>query len=131
MKKNGQCLCGKITFTINDTDMRVDACHCEICRKWTAGPFLSISAGKGATVSFENENEITRYSSSQWAERGFCKNCGSTLFYHGLDDDSYYIAVDLLDDNSEAILVEEIFYDKKPNYYHFLEATTKKTASEV
>ena len=30
---------------------------------------------------FNGEENIERYSSSAWAERGFCKRCGSSLLY--------------------------------------------------
>jgi len=37
------------------------------------------------TVSFAGEENVAVYKSSDWAERGFCKQCGTHLFYrfHG------------------------------------------------
>ena len=34
-----------------------------------------------AAVDFTGASNIARYDSSEWAQRGFCRNCGSNLFY--------------------------------------------------
>ncbi|WP_086349371.1 GFA family protein [Candidatus Enterococcus clewellii] len=131
MEHHGSCLCGSVSFTIKHADPDVSACHCGMCRKWTAGPLLSIDAGHSENVLFEGIEHIGRYRSSEWAERGFCKNCGSSLFYHGLDDDSYYIPIDLLDTVNQAQLTLEIMYDNKPAYYSFSNQTEKMTEAQV
>lgn len=131
MKQVGTCLCGKVSITVEKMNHEVAACHCSMCRKWTAGPFLSVSAGTSKTITILPENQVTRYSSSAWAERGFCKTCGTSLFYHGLSDDSYYVAVDLFEDNEHFELQEEIFYDRKPAYYAFSNTTQKVTEAEI
>ena len=71
----GSCLCGAVHFTAAHCDNHVGACHCNMCRKWGGGPFLEVACGN--EVSFEGEDNISVYQSSDWAERGFCKNCGS------------------------------------------------------
>lgn len=131
MEKTGKCLCGKVSITVKDFHPEVSACHCSMCRKWTAGPLLSIDAGKGNEVIITPESAVTRYQSSEWAERGFCATCGSSLFYHGLYDDSYYVPIDLFDDQPEAKLKAEIFYDNKPGYYDFANQTEKLTEADI
>ncbi|MGC6767057.1 GFA family protein [Enterococcus sp. LJL128] len=131
MTHQGSCLCGKTTFSIKEASLEVSACHCGMCRRWTSGPLLSIEAGNSENITFDNEDNIGRYQSSEWAERGFCKNCGSSLFYHGLTDDSYYIPVDLLKDINGAKLVLEIMYDNKPDYYCFSNDTKKMTQADI
>jgi hypothetical protein len=74
---------------------------------------------------------ITVYQSSEWAERGFCKHCGSPLFYRLKSDGSYYLPVGLLDDTEGLTLVSEIFIDRKPALYSFAEKTKKMTAEET
>lgn len=131
MKKTGKCLCGKVTITVDDFQPEVSACHCSMCRRWTAGPFLSVDAGKSDNITITPESAVTRYQSSEWAERGFCTTCGSSLFYHGLADDDYYVAADLFDDLGDALLMEEIFYDNKPDYYEFANDTEKSTEADI
>ncbi|WP_339900516.1 GFA family protein [Paraglaciecola polaris] len=57
----------------------MDACHCASCRKWSGGPLLAIDCG--TDVSISPTDNITVYDSSQWAQRGFCRHCGTDLFY--------------------------------------------------
>ena len=79
MSATGKCLCGAVTFTAQDVENHIHACHCRMCRAWTGGPLLGATVGE---ITFTGEDHIKRYTSSEWAERGFCDQCGSTLFYH-------------------------------------------------
>lgn len=131
MAKTGTCLCGKVSVTVEEFHTEVSACHCSMCRKWTAGPMLSIHGGTAREVTIEPENAVTRYPSSEWAERGFCTTCGTSLFYHGIYDDTYYLPVDLFDDQEDAKLQLEIYYDEKPAYFDFANETKKVTGAEI
>ena len=76
MNGSGQCLCGAVTFA-EGVESHVHACHCSMCRR-ERGPGMAVAV---KSVVFTGEANIERYRSSQWAERGFCKTCGSNLFY--------------------------------------------------
>jgi len=80
---------------------------------------------------FEGQDAIAVYPSSAWAERGFCKHCGSPLFYRMKSDGSYHLPVGLLDDTEGLTLVNEIFIDRKPSLYSFAEKTHQMTEAEV
>jgi hypothetical protein len=43
------------------------------------GPALTIEGGSEAQL--QGEEFVSVYNSSDWAERGFCKSCGTHLFY--------------------------------------------------
>lgn len=129
--KKATCLCGKVTISVEELQQDVIACHCSMCRKWGSGPFLSVSAGNSSNIEIAPEELVTRYKSSEWAERGFCSNCGSNLFYYLIPTDSYDIPIDLFDDEKEVCLKTEIFYDQKPRYYDFVNDTVKKTEAEI
>jgi hypothetical protein len=79
---------------------------------------------------FKGQDAIGVYSSSDWAERGFCKHCGSPLFYRLKHDGAYYLPVGLFDDTEDLTLVDEIFIDRKPSLYSFAEKTNKMTGAE-
>jgi len=74
----GGCLCGAIRYRAFTAPVRGVICHCELCRRHSGAPCL-------AFVHFPVESfewlgaEPSWYRSSQFAERGFCSNCGSTL----------------------------------------------------
>jgi len=82
-------------------------------------------------VSFEGEENIGRVSSSDWAERGFCKQCGSNLFYHIVGAGDYQISIGLLDDQSKLHLSLQVFIDDKPPFYEFANETKTMTGAEV
>ncbi|UCH74374.1 MAG: GFA family protein, partial [Rhodospirillales bacterium] len=93
----GKCMCGAVRFTATARKPSVVVCHCDMCRRWSAGPFMALNC---QAVSFESEQHIGRIRSSDWAERGFCTRCGSNLFYHILDSSDYQVAAGLFDDQS-------------------------------
>ena len=78
-RQSGGCLCGAVRFTVAIMPTRTGACHCGMCRKWAGGPYMATDCG--TDVTFEGADNIATYRSSPWAERGFCKTCGSNLFY--------------------------------------------------
>ena len=78
-KITGHCLCKAVTIHVESAKKSVGACHCDMCRRWACGPYLAMDCG--IDVTFEGEDDIGVYNSSEWADRGFCKQCGSNLFY--------------------------------------------------
>lgn len=127
--QTGRCLCGKVRFTINEPVHEVGACHCDMCRRWSGGVFLALHCT--GPVSFEGEDHIVRYKSSDWAERGFCGNCGTNLFYRLVDSDEHIMSPGSLDDQSELSLTSQIFIDEKPDWYDFANKTEMLTGAEV
>ena len=128
VKLTGKCLCGAVGITGTANEPKVGACHCDMCRRWSSGPFFEVSCEK---VSFVGEENITKIRSSDWAERGFCKRCGSNLFYHIIDSSEFQIAAGLLDDQSDLHLALQVFTDKKPPYYTLADKTETMTVAEA
>ncbi|MEM8952110.1 MAG: GFA family protein [Pseudomonadota bacterium] len=129
IEASGQCLCGAVRVTARALDTSVGACHCSICRRWGGGPLLAASAG--TEVTFEGEDDITRFSSSDWAERGFCKKCGTHLFYHLKDGSEYIMAAGLFGDVDGYVFDHQVFIDERPDYYRFANQTKDMTGAEL
>lgn len=129
IERKGSCLCGVVRIAIQTTSNSVDACHCSMCRKWGGGPLLAIECGN--KVRFDGADNITVFSSSDWAERGFCSKCGSHLFYRLKKEGHYAIPVGLLDDEERWVFAQQIFIDEKPSFYSFANATKNLTGAEV
>jgi hypothetical protein len=124
----GKCMCGAVKFTATAKKPSVVACHCDMCRRWSAGPFMSLNC---QTVTFEGKENVGRIRSSDWAERGFCTQCGSNLFYHIVDSSDYQIAAGLFDDQSMLRMSLQVFTDRKPEFYDFANETKMMTGAEV
>lgn len=124
-----KCLCKKITATAINVTTHVDSCHCSMCRKWSGGPFLALNCG--TQVTFEGNQHIATFSSSDWAERGFCNNCGTHLFYKLKESQQYIMPAGLFDHLEDAEFTTQIFVDEKPAYYDFANQTKMMTGEEV
>ncbi len=113
---------------VSDT---ASACHCEMCRRWSSGPFLAVGVEGLEAV----EGEATTIQSSPWAERGFCGTCGSSLFYRltaeGKLQGVTNVAFGALEDTSGITVVREWFHDKKPEGYALAGETKKITEAEA
>lgn len=82
-------------------------------------------------VEVENEAAIGSYQSSEWAERQFCKNCGTVLFYKLINHEYFSVSVEAFDEPEKFKLTSEIFIDEKPASYDFANDTKKMTGAEV
>ncbi|MRI34230.1 aldehyde-activating protein [Endozoicomonas sp. OPT23] len=125
----GQCLCGAVKVTCPEMSLNVGACHCTMCQQWTGGPFMAVECG--SNVSFEGKDAITTYSSSDWADRGFCSHCGTHLFYRFKHSDQYMMPAGLFGDSHEFNFTQQIFIDEKPNYFCFANDIKAMTGAEV
>lgn len=76
----GACLCGKITFSARQT-APASACHCHMCRRHHGAAFYSVFCTDFTLL--QGRECLHEHASSPWARRGFCENCGSTLFWRG------------------------------------------------
>jgi hypothetical protein len=125
----GGCLCGAVRFTASPNDREVGACHCSMCRRWTAGPFMVRDCG--TTLSVEDKTNLGIYRSSEWAERAFCKQCGTPLFYRLIEQDLYFVSAEAFDNREGYALASQVFIDEKPAYYEFANTTHNMTGAEV
>lgn len=99
-----------------------------MCRRWAGSPLLATSA---AGVVFAGDENIGIYDSSEWAERGFCKICGSNLFYRLKATGGYHMPVGVFDDQSVFRITGEIFIDRKPPGYDFAGDHPRLTEAET
>ena len=129
LAKEGSCLCGAVHVHVAERAGQVGACHCGMCRKWGGGPLLAVDCG--TDVSFEGEENISVYDSSDWAERGFCKKCGTHLFYRLKETRQHMLPAGLLDDSDDLVFDHQVFIDRKPSYYRFANETKDMTEAEV
>ena len=85
----------------------------------------------GANVTFKGEENITVYDSSAWAERAFCKQCGSHLFYRLKHNNAHQMLVGSFQDQENFHLDLQVYMDRKPAFYKFENQTRELTEAEV
>lgn len=123
----GTCLCGKNQITIKRYGNFIYSCHCDMCRKMSAGPVMGIDPEKSENVVLDLvEDSVTRYRSSEEVERCFCSTCGTYLYWHHLGRDHYCFNAELFLGIIEvADFGLQLFYDRKPAYYDFANKTKR------
>ena len=125
--RSGGCLCGAVKFQATLNDLHVHVCHCKICQKWSGSSGLSL---KCEGWDIQGDKNLTWYDSSETARRGFCKLCGSHLFFQTNDNSYKGISAGALDLQEGLSLDSHIFIDKKPGYYDFKDDVPRLTEAE-
>jgi hypothetical protein len=123
----GGCLCGAVRFSASGVNTSYHVCHCSMCRRWSGSPLMATSVDG---IEFEDEGTVVRYASSDWAERGFCVRCGSSIFYYLKPADRYVVSVGAFDDPQALRLIGEIFVDHQPPGYRFAGKLSRMTEAE-
>lgn len=78
---HGSCLCGAVRLEISGPPEHApEACHCTQCRKQTGSYLIAVNVRRSALKAL-GEESVAWYRSSATVERGFCRVCGSTLFW--------------------------------------------------
>ena len=109
----GGCLCGAVTYRVTGPLRAVVACHCTQCRK-TSGHYVAATSAPRETV--EISGEVTWFTSSDAARRGFCAVCGSNLFWDG-QGENLSIFAGTLNGPTGLKTAGHIFCADKGDYY--------------
>ena len=112
----GSCLCGEISYEVTGDLRDVINCHCNQCLKFH-GNYASYTNAKKKEIKISNYNKISWYKSSEIAKRGFCTNCGSSLFWDKLSTDSLSIAAGSLNKPTNLVTSKNIFIQDASDYY--------------
>ena len=119
-KTKGGCLCGEVQYEIYGALRDIVNCHCSKCRKFH-GNF-------GAYTSVQIENlKIIKKKSLRWyksptdetpnVHRGFCPECGSSLFWHPKDQPSIAIAAGSLNSPTNLKTMGHVWCSQIADYY--------------
>ena len=124
-------MCGAVRFVISNLPREFGACHCDMCRRWTGSALLAVSVPT-ADIRFSGTGHIARRQTSAWAERAWCRDCGSPLYYRVTLADApatHEIPIGLLDDANGLVMTREIFHDRKPDCFAY--AGSRETLTEA
>lgn len=132
--KTGGCLCGAVRYTLAEVPSSYGACHCGMCRKFSGGIELGLNVPPGGLI-WDADDQLATFTSSEWAERGFCKTCGSSLFWRltipGEMQGLMSLSAGSLDDMSGLDFDTEVYIDHKPDSHAFAGDRKRMTEAEV
>ncbi|WP_374652754.1 GFA family protein [Dongia sp.] len=113
---HGHCQCGAVDFTVTGRMRDISQCHCGQCRRWH-GHAPAYTKAKWADMVFKSGERIGWYKSSGEARRGFCRDCGSSLFWERSGADAVSIAAGALDAPMGPRQRHHIYVADKGDYY--------------
>ena len=92
----GSCFCGTVQITVTGEPVAMGYCHCDSCRRWSAGPVNAFTLWKPEAVRItQGADRIGTYNKTANSFRKWCKTCGGHLLteHPGLGVTDVYAAV--------------------------------------
>ena len=109
-------MCGAVRYAVHGPLRQIVACHCEQCRR-SSGHFVAATACRRANFELLCEETLAWYSAVKGFRRGFCKRCGSSLFFEETDGKRVSIAAGSLDKPQGLKIEAHIYTDEAGDYY--------------
>jgi hypothetical protein len=107
----GGCQCGAVRYEFTVRPDNACICHCRMCQK-QFGNFFGSFAGAHVDQFRITRGTLAVFLSSDDAERGFCRDCGTPLTYRALSRPRISVSIGSLDPHSEM----------KPEFQYGLES---------
>ncbi|MEM8804082.1 MAG: GFA family protein [Pseudomonadota bacterium] len=127
MTRTGQCMCGAVRYQANTGDA-FNICYCKMCQRWSAGAFMGVPTDTFAVT--RGREALTVVRTSDWAERAFCRMCGSNIYYKADPMPTPAVTLGSLDDTSGLTPTRQYYIDRKPDGFSIAEQTETMTEAE-
>jgi len=112
----GSCLCSAVRFRLTGPLRPVIGCHCTQCRKQT-GHYMPATGVQVTYFELVEDKGLKWYEASDIAKRGFCGDCGSTLFWQAHGSSYIAIAAGSIDGQTGLATEAHIYVADKGDYY--------------
>ena len=110
----GQCLCGKVRYSVSAEPEMAAVCHCADCRRHSGAAFAAVISVPKSAVSVEGPLRTFRKTgdSGRWIERQFCPECGSSVLLEvEFQPGQALVQIGTLDDATPYKPVAHLFCD--------------------
>lgn len=113
----GRCLCGRVSYVVTGPLRDVINCHCERCRRHT-GHFMAASAAARADITVTGGDRLTWFDPEPGTGYGFCRTCGSSLFWRTTDHpEQWSICAGTIDPPTGLITRRALFTECAADYH--------------
>lgn len=118
-KATGGCLCGAVRYRVAGPLQDVLICHCEECRRWHGHASATTATERENLVLLEDRGLrwIQSPRSDRSARRGFCAECGSSLFWDAPGLRTISIAAGTLDRPTGLRVASHWYVSQAGDYY--------------
>ncbi len=129
MEWTGGCLCGAVRFEVTERPNMDAYCYCKMCQRWSGSVLTSWEGFKAKDFQC-TKGEIKYYQSSEFAERGFCPECGSSLVQRGLKDDWFSVSTGAFDHSEDFPPREHCGIESQVSWLKVDDDLPRKTTNE-
>jgi len=116
MTVTGRCECGAVRFTISGALRDVVDCHCGQCRR-QHGALGVYTLAPTDRYKIKGKRHIAWYESSPGIRRGFCKICGSKLFWERIGSGQLDVTLGTIDPPAGLKIERQIYIADAGDYY--------------
>jgi len=120
VSSTGGCLCGAVRYEILGELRGIVNCHCSKCRRFH-GNFGAYTSIKLENLVFIEQRGLKWYQSitdeTPNVHRGFCVECGSSLFWHPKDQEKISVAAGSLDGPTNLQTIGHVWISQISDYY--------------
>ncbi len=120
----GSCLCSGVRYRLTGELRDVVNCFCQQCQK-TSGHHVAATRVPNTGFELLADDTLSWYRSSDFAERGFCTNCGGNLFWRQVEGERISVMAGTIDHPTGLQTRENIFTEDKSDYHALPEVTTR------
>lgn len=130
---SGNCLCGAIEFVATLPSRWIAHCHCTMCRKNAGSAFVTWVGLEEHQCRIDDPQHLLQwYQSSAEGQRGFCKQCGSTLFFKSSRwPDEIHITLSNFQTPLDKTPQVHAFWDTHVDWLNFDDELPRKTAKQI
>ncbi|OCW57724.1 GFA family protein [Hoeflea olei] len=100
----GGCQCGAVRYRVEGGLDYPHLCHCRMCQKAAGNYFMPLGFSPGDRLTL-TRGEASWFQSSDPVRRGFCRDCGTPLFFDTLQSDGVAVTLGSLDEPSAVVPV--------------------------
>lgn len=124
----GGCLCGAVRYEVKGLLRDVVNCHCSMCQR-LHGNFGPHFKARKVNIKITKDVGLAWYKASEIAQRGFCRACGSSLFWEPFDLDATGIIAGSLDGPTGLRTIGHIFVGEKSDFYEITDSLPQYAGS--
>lgn len=127
-KASGGCLCRAVRYRITGRMRGIVNCHCSKCRRFH-GNFAAYVGTTQDCLEMVEERGLKWFRSvtdeTPNVHRGFCQECGSSLFWHPRGEDRIAVAAGSLDEPTGMRMMGHVWVNQQGDYYEISDGLPK------
>ena len=125
----GGCQCGAVRYAVAGPLIRGHVCHCRMCQRATGGLFAALIGQKRDRFAW-TRGEPAFFASSNIADRGFCRDCGTPLSFAYRTGQTFYVTIGSLDAPELATIEDQFGIESRLPFVSFCEQVPGQATGE-